>query len=609
MIHLPAFHFPACLGRAVVACAFLAPCLQAATFTVTNSASSGPGSFREAISQTSSLPAGETLEILFDAAHFNQPRVIVIDQALATVSRPMILNGPPMINGGPSLTLTGDSNGDGIGDLPGIFLSANPGTPTWEFRRIRFQHFVSEQGAAISQQSTGNPGALLIEACSFFGNRSTGSGGAAYMDNGTLTLNRCIFDSNLATGGSGGAIIADTLANLDINRCTFIRNSASNTGGAVQATTLIAANSWFHGNSSAGTFGGGGVRMFGSSEFRACTFSENIASAGGGGAIRLSGSSSTRITSLLENCTFSKNETTSYGGAIHGDNSLATLRHCTITGNIANRLGNPNANIAGGGLYKGSGINTLIAFELENTLVAENVVTGFADHQNEDLVGSPGVFYSVGGNLIGIGSDYSAQFNSTNDVIGSQAAPLPADVGPLQFNGGFTPTRAPFAGSLAINGGNGIPLSVDQRGQTRPSPAAGASDKGAVEFRILNFNQWAALHLLDAGEDGQLDDPDQDGIQNLIEYYTGSDPARPSPSPLRSRRNGNTLEMDYPLADHTATGSFQPVFQGSVRFVNWHTQTLTPTPLGREGNTVLHRVAFPATTRTYFGRLGVTASP
>lgn len=67
--------------------------------------------------------------------------------------------------------------------------------------------------------------------------------------------------------------------------------------------------------------------------------------------------------------------------------------------------------------------------------------------------------------------------------------------------------------------------------------------------------------------------------------------------------------MDYPLADHAATGSFQPVFQGSVRFVNWHTQSLTPTALGREGNTILQRVAFPSTTPTYFGRLGVTASP
>lgn len=602
MLHLPS------LGKWLCSTAVLHSCLHAATITVTNSASSGPGSFQDAVNQTLTLPANETLEIVFDTAHFNQPRVIVIDLELPPIDRPLILNGPPLIQGQPALTLSGDENGDGAGDIMGINLAAGTGTPTWEIRRIRFQHFAAGQGAAINQQTTGNSGALLIEACAFFGNQSTGPGGAVFMSDGTLTLNRCLFESNTSSNG-GGALYVGLFAPLDINRCIFLNNSAATLGGAIHGYRILASNSWFHGNKASGTFGGGAVRASGSSEFRACTFSENISESSHGGAVSLSGTSSSNNDGLFENCTFSANESSRSGSAIHGDYSIATLRHCTITGNVANRTGTNDPNFGGGAISKGSGSPTERSFELQNTLVAENEVRGFPDHLNEDLRGPAAVFYSYGGNLIGIGSAYASAFNSLNDLIGTQAAPLPAGVGPLQFNGGFTPTRAPIAGSLAINGGNGIPLTVDQRGQSRPSPAAGASDKGAVEFRILNFNQWAALHLLDSGEDGQLDDPDQDGLQNLIEYYTGSDPARPSPSPLRSRRNGNTLEMDYPLADHTATGSFQPVFQGSVRFVNWHTQSLTPTAIGREGNTILQRVAFPATTQTYFGRLGVTAVP
>jgi predicted outer membrane repeat protein len=596
---------PAWLGASV----FFVQCVNAATFTVTTSASSGVGSFREAVAQAVLTPASETAEIVFDNAHFNQPRTIAITAALVDINRSLTISGPPVINGHPALTLTGDTNADGIADVDGLIFVASPPTiPSWEIRRIAFQRFTSPAVGSAVRALNANLGTLVIEACTFADNKATGEGGAIYFGTGSLTINRSLFMRNASLASGAGAIAVQTNTVLNCNRSVFRDNVAFGTGGAIDGVTMTVENTWFDGNRTTGSGGAGGaVRVLGPSTFLGCTFSKNVSESSYGGAVFAQGTSSAPIEPRFENCTFSRNEANS-GGAIAGSHADTELLHCTVVGNIAD-LNSPQAPGLGGGLATVSGNSANRFFLLINTIVADNEIRLSPNHPQQDLEGNSASYDTYGGNLIGIGTNFAASLNEPNDVFGSTAAPLPAGVGPLQFNGGFTPTQAPHAGSLAVNGGEGLPINIDQRGQTRPVPVTGSSDKGAVEFRVLNFNQWAALHLLDANDDDQQDDPDADGLQNLMEYYVGSDPMRPSPSPLRSRKNGNTLEMDYPVADHVATGTFQAVYSGSVRFVNWHQQPLIPTVLGREGNTILQRVAFPATTTTYFGRLGVSPTP
>ncbi len=62
-------------------------------------------------------------------------------------------------------------------------------------------------------------------------------------------------------------------------------------------------------------------------------------------------------------------------------------------------------------------------------------------------------------------------------------------LGPLQMNGGPTPTRRPLPGSPAIDrvpvavclDEDNDPLGHDQRGLPRPAPGSAACDAGAVE--------------------------------------------------------------------------------------------------------------------------------
>ena len=97
---------------------------------------------------------------------------------------------------------------------------------------------------------------------------------------------------------------------------------------------------------------------------------------------------------------------------------------------------------------------------------------------------------------IGDGTGSTGLVNGTNDnQVGTAAAPINPQLGPLADNGGPTRTVAPLPGSPAIDRGGpdpvltGLGLSTDQRGRARvtslgfvATPADGdGRDVGAVE--------------------------------------------------------------------------------------------------------------------------------
>jgi hypothetical protein len=103
---------------------------------------------------------------------------------------------------------------------------------------------------------------------------------------------------------------------------------------------------------------------------------------------------------------------------------------------------------------------------------------------------APDVFAAVttgNGNFIGIGdANLTGITNGANgNHIGTTAAPLIPLLGPLENNGGPTPTEAPLPGSPVIGTGVSgvIPANTttDQRGFTRT--VNGAVDIGAVQFQ------------------------------------------------------------------------------------------------------------------------------
>ncbi len=107
-----------------------------------------------------------------------------------------------------------------------------------------------------------------------------------------------------------------------------------------------------------------------------------------------------------------------------------TIKSATISGNSggggAAGTGTVNGVAgAGSGGIRVAGGTTAIA----NTIVAGNV----GNNGGAQDVGGP--FSSSGYNLVGIG-DFSSGFSATGDQVGTTAAPINPQLGPLQNNGG-----------------------------------------------------------------------------------------------------------------------------------------------------------------------------
>jgi hypothetical protein len=159
----------------------------------------------------------------------------------------------------------------------------------------------------------------------------------------------------------------------------------------------------------------------------------------------------------ISNSTISGNDTAVANGDGGGilNNNLLTVNSSTIYGN--------SATDQGGGLRNAAGVMTL-----SNTIVAQN---------GEDCSGSG--IQSSGYNLAG---DASCAFAATGDQNSTNP-----QLGPLQDNGGSTPTHGLSESSPAFNAGNPAAvgsspacLASDQRGTSRPQ--GGRCDIGAFEL-------------------------------------------------------------------------------------------------------------------------------
>src|SRR5262249_54154966 len=161
---------------------------------------------------------------------------------------------------------------------------------------------------------------------------------------------------------------------------------------------------------------GGGIRNSGTLTLVASTLSGNRAT--GGGGIRNSGLA-TIVTSTL-----SGNRATNSGdggGIENVAGGTLTIASSTLSGNAAN---------SGGGSANGGTVT------LQDSIVANSLAGG-------NCSGPP---TSNGHNL---SSDATCSLSGPGDL--SNVNPL---LGPLQFNGGPTPTQALLAGSPAIDAGD-----------------------------------------------------------------------------------------------------------------------------------------------------------
>lgn len=235
-------------------------------------------------------------------------------------------------------------------------------------------------------------------------------------------------------------------------------------GGIVNTGTLILDNCAISGSSA--QEGGGGIANTGVLTIRNGTISDNLSVSGQasyGGGISNTG----MLT--VSNCTISGNSFfTGFGGTpMFNGGGIANFNggkliigNTTVTGNAVDNSG------CGGGIYIAPGSNATV----RSTIIALN--TGAL---GPDVCGP---ITSQNFNLIGNNSGATITNRQSSDQVGTSGAPIDPLLGPLQYNGGPTFTRALQSNSAAVNHGDPNSPARDQRGYIR----AGVSDIGAFEF-------------------------------------------------------------------------------------------------------------------------------
>jgi uncharacterized repeat protein (TIGR01451 family) len=219
-------------------------------------------------------------------------------------------------------------------------------------------------------------------------------------------------------------------------------------------------------------FSGGGIASrakYRSSSFQieASTISGNTAGQNGGGVYNFAGTSTAAMT--VANSTISGNAAAaSSGGGIANfgkyDTASLEIYNSTISGNTADVAGGGVANAANNG-------NTIIS-NISSTIIANNTA-GNGEHD----FAQQGTLQTAEFNLI----ESSAGHAIADGVNGNRVGVDPL-LGPLQINGGLTPTHTLLTGSPAIDAGaNPQSLANDQRGAGFPRDAGEATDMGAFE--------------------------------------------------------------------------------------------------------------------------------
>jgi hypothetical protein len=410
-------------------CAITLLCLinisaYAGTITVTNTNDSGPGSLRQAL-----IDAQDGDTVAFD---LNLPATISLTGGELIINKNISLIGP-----GASL----------------LAVSRAQGAPTFRIFHVNPSHIVTIQDLTISNGS----------GLDF--NRGAG----IWNDHSNLTVNNCVVTGNaLDRQVDGGGI--------------------SNDAGFSGSASLTINNSIINGNNlgATGTTNfGGGIYNVGFGSNATLTINNSTISGNrsfqGGGLFNNGGVPGSIAVVTVKNSTFSGNYADQYAGGImnegnEGGLATVTVTNSTFAGNsscncnfFAGAIFNDGNTQAGGAMLEMS--NTIFKGGLENPRNIDNqggvVVSG-----GYNLTNDVGVLNSNGG----IGG-----FNAPGDQINID--PL---LGPLEDNGGFTPTHELLPGSPAIDAGDPNftpPPFFDQRGPGFDRVVNGRIDKGSFEVQ------------------------------------------------------------------------------------------------------------------------------
>jgi hypothetical protein len=243
---------------------------------VTNSADSGPGTLRSAITNAASGAV-----ITFDPS---------LSGATITLSNTLTINTNLTID---ASALSGGLQINGNGSVQIFNVASN----TFVF----LNSLTITSGSSVYGGGIQNAGTLTLTNCILSGNSVVVYGGGIY-NSATLTLNQCTLSGNSAVVVGGGGIY-NNKGTATLNQCTLSGNSATGSEG-----------------SGGGIFNNGGTLTL-----NQCTLSGNRGAADGGGI-------NNQGTLTLNQCTLSGNSA-DYGGGIWDDGGILTMTNTVVGGN------------------------------------------------------------------------------------------------------------------------------------------------------------------------------------------------------------------------------------------------------------------------------------
>lgn len=364
--------------------------------------------------------------------------------------------------------------------------------------RIRNSVFTNNssdaEGGALRLDQTPSP---ILSGVQFEFNTAQSNGGAISAD-GYLAVADASLLSNQAAG-NGGAISARDLNLID----SEVRDNSADFGGGLTTTYLHLLHSRILGNSA--TKDGGGVlanfAAIQDTQLRQNTAAEtggavaasralwmhrssvvgNTADYGGGVSVEFA--SSGNSDSTITNSTFSENEAHLRGGGVYvrfGRSQANTfeIHQSTISNNTLTGDQDPR----GGGVYTTSnrfgGRRTV---RVSSSIIAGNETTGIRDDYHSDETVEETFTHSLIGNNRGSGLNTTDGTPDENgNLVGSLSEPLDAGLLPLASFGGDFFSHALRADSPALDlGENLVEADHDMIGRARQ--AGDAIDMGALE--------------------------------------------------------------------------------------------------------------------------------
>ncbi|MEQ1761709.1 MAG: FG-GAP-like repeat-containing protein [Pyrinomonadaceae bacterium] len=603
----------------------------AATFIVTNTNDAGPGSLRQAIADSSGNLQHDI--ITFDSDLFSSPQTISITTGelvvLSDVNPQNAVYYNVSIVGPGADLLTLDANnqsrilrkasGGGELEISGITVTrgfATQGGGVYSEGSLVISNAVIANNTAAGAED--GPGQFYA-----------GRGGGIYSP--YLTLVNTVVRDNIATGirrtsenpqfgdsgsagAGGGVFVSSFVGPPQIVNCTFVRNLAqgfdapqppsdrraggggSAYGGALYASFGVTiVNSTFLDNSAIGGDGissvwpsdggqawGGALRASGPVIMNS-TFTGNLGQGGDSGLSTVNPANSLDGEEALGGAVYGdpklvnvtitdnaviggsgRNGGRGLGGGVYAGDNEFRVANSTITGNRAvGGTGNLVNGIGEGGGFH-TGFQTGASRSFTNNIAAENLADTGPDIR--------GLFPNAQTNLVRIGEGSTGIDNGVNgNLVGTSAAPIEALLGPLSDNGGLTFTRAPLAGSPAIDSGtNSVTnpitsqlLTIDQRNFVRIWPVGGTIDRGSVEIGTPESLPSAAVPDLQA-----LSDSGSSNTDNITTSISPTfDVANTIPgAQIELLRDGTVVSSRTARTFVTSLADLTPPLDGSVTY-------------------------------------------